>query len=74
MDFGYARSYAISDFKQNHETHIVPLPEIPKDFHRETRPLATNVEKMPLDMGLQPISEVMPNRLIATGYYGMPQE
>jgi len=65
---------AISPSGKPIDTHIVPLQKIPKNFHRETRPLATNVEKMPLDMGLQPISEVMPNRLIAAGHYGMPQE
>ena len=65
---------AISPTGKSIDTHVVPLPEIPKDFHRETRPLETNVEKMLLDMGLQPISEVMPNRLIAAGHYGMTQE
>jgi hypothetical protein len=56
------------------DTPVLPLPEIPQDFRRETRPLEKNVEKMLLDMGFQPLSEEMRNRLIAAGHYGMPQE
>jgi hypothetical protein len=55
-------------------TPIVPLPEIPLEMRRETRPLEKNVEKMLLDMGFQPLTEEMRNRLIAAGHYGMPKE
>jgi hypothetical protein len=43
-------------------------------MRRETRPLEKNVEKMLLDMGFQPLTEEMRNRLIAAGHYGMPKE
>ncbi len=53
---------------------IVPLPEIPLEQRRETRPIEKNVEKMLLDMGFKPLTEEMRNRLIAAGHYGMPQD
>lgn len=53
---------------------MVPLPEISLELRRETRSLEKNVEKMLLDMGFQPLTEDMRNRLIAARHYGMPKE
>jgi hypothetical protein len=54
--------------------HIVPLPEIPLEWKRETRPQEEKIEKMLLQMGFTPMTPEMRSLLIAAGHYGMPSE
>ena len=65
---------AISPIGKPGSNPIVPLPQVPLELRRETRPLEKNVEKMLLDMGFRPLTDEMRNRLIAAGHYGMPTE
>lgn len=54
--------------------HIVPLPEIPLEWKRETHPQEEKIEKMLLKMGFTPMTPEMRSLLIAGGHYGMPSE
>jgi hypothetical protein len=54
--------------------HIVPLPEIPLEWKRETRPQEEKIEQMLLQMGFTPMTPEMRSLLIAAGHYGMPAE
>jgi hypothetical protein len=54
--------------------HSVPLPAIPEEWKRETRPQAEKVEEMLLKMGFKPLSPEIRSQLIAAGHYGMPQD
>jgi len=59
---------------KNSESLIVALPEARHIKRRETRPLESEIEKMLLRSGFQPMSDDLKEKLIKAGHYGMPQE
>lgn len=59
---------------KNSESLLVALPEARHIKRRETRPLESEVEKMLLRSGFQPMSDDLKEKLIKAGHYGMPQE
>lgn len=56
------------------ESLLVALPEARHIKRRETRPLESDIEKMLLRSGFQPMSDDLKEKLIKAGHYGMPQE
>lgn len=56
------------------EPQIVSLPEAPMIKRRETRPLESDIEKMLVRFGFQPMTSDLKEKLIAAGHFGMPQE
>jgi hypothetical protein len=41
---------------------------------KETRPLESDIEKMLVRFGFQPMTSDLKERLVAAGHFGMPQE
>jgi len=50
------------------------MPEARHIKRRETRPLESDIEKMLLRSGFQPMSADLKEKLMKAGHYGMPQE
>jgi len=59
---------------KNSESLLVPMPEARHIKRRETRPLESDIEKMLLRSGFQPMSADLKEKLMKAGHYGMPQE
>jgi hypothetical protein len=59
---------------KNSESLLVSLPEASHIKRRETRPLESDIEKMLLRSGFQPMSADLKEKLMKAGHYGMPQE
>jgi hypothetical protein len=59
---------------KNSESLLVSLPEARHIKRRETRPLESDIEKMLLSSGFQPMSTDLKEKLMKAGHYGMPQE
>jgi hypothetical protein len=56
------------------EQQFVSLPEATKIKRWETRPLESDIEKMLLRSGFQPMSADLKEKLMKAGHYGMPKE
>lgn len=59
---------------KNSESLLVSLPEARHIKRRETRPLESDIEKMLLRSGFQPMTDDLNEKLIKAGHYGMPHE
>ncbi len=59
---------------KNSESLLVPVPEACHVKRREMRPLESDIEKMLLRSGFQPMSAELKEKLVKAGHYGMPQE
>jgi hypothetical protein len=56
------------------EQQFVSLPEATKIKRWETRPLESDIEKMLLRSGFQPMSADLKEKLMKAGHYGMPKD
>ena len=59
---------------KNSESLLVSLPEARHIKRRETRPLESDIEKMLLRSGFQPMPAELKEKLVMSGHYGMPHE